>query len=132
MAPFGYLSAMMRPFNAALRIFEKTYVASDMILHQQDVKGSHVTRRAWLAELAALPRGSDARRAAFQEMHKALHAAGDGNAVDRLSTARVSAQVASRRDWAFPLCSSVDISRLSGEIRGELSEVEVPSFAIAE
>jgi hypothetical protein len=95
-------------------------------------QGQSRDKKAWLAELAALPRGSDARRAAFQEMHKALHAAGDGNAVDRLSAARVSAKVASRRDWAFPLCSSVDISRLSGAIRGELSEVEVPSFAIAE
>ncbi|MDG1838722.1 MAG: hypothetical protein P8I91_07970 [Phycisphaerales bacterium] len=95
-------------------------------------QGQSREKKAWLAELAALPRGSDARRAAFQEMHKALHAAGDRNAVDHLSAARVSAKVASRRDWAFPLCSSVDINHLTSAIRAELSEVEVPSFATAE
>ena len=93
-------------------------------------QGQSRDKKAWLAELAALPRGSDARRAAFQEMHKALSGAGDS--VDRLSAARVSAKVASRRDWAFPLCSSVDINHLATAIRAELSEVEAPSFAKAE
>jgi len=46
--PSGYLGATTRPFNAALRIFEMTYVASDTTPQEREAKGSHATRRRGL------------------------------------------------------------------------------------
>lgn len=80
------------------------------------------TKRSCLARIDGAPRRSPARRRAYLAMHQAIDRARRDRSVPDPREATRSAQIAARRDWAFPLYEPSAIDSLAEACASAVSE----------